>query len=240
MAALLEKLELDVMQANELEEAVNLAVKHRIPSIIVHPGLILDAVMLRSHSRGDFKIIAPVDWPRGETYGLPKFMGLNVDALDCDGFEFIVTPNRPESDIKNEMSMLTDFVRKHVSEVPEIRFVFNALTNEDTNNIKSMAKAVCAVKIPTLVRTDYKLKLQVSRANPEIQNNIISMIREITNVPLKISGNMNSIKAIMQCQDAAKFAVNLTQVKSIIKELQRQPEKLKEMLSLDESTEVDV
>jgi len=231
MAALLQRLELDIMQANELEEAIDLIIKHRIPTAIVHPGLILDAMMHRSRYQGTFKIITPVDWPKGEVYGLSKFMGLNVDALNSDGFEFMITPNRPESDIKNEMDMLIDFIRNHVSEIPEIRFVFNALTNEDQNNIKSMAKAVRGIRTPTLIRTDYKLKLQVSRANPEIQNDIIGMIKEIVDVPLKISGNMNSIKTIMQCQDASKFAVSLTQIRAIIKEIQRQPEKLKEMLS---------
>ena len=237
MAALLQKLELDIMQANELEEAVDLIVKHRIPTAIVHPGLVLDAMIRRSRYQGDFKIITPVDWPKGDIYGLPKFMGLDVDALNSDGFELMITPNRPESDIKNEMDMLTRFIREHVSEVPEIRFVFNALTNENKDNIKSMAKAVRGVRTPILIRTDYKLKLQVSRANPEIQNDIISMIKKIVDVPLKISGNMNSIKTIMQCQDASKFAVSLTQIRAIIKEIQRQPEKLKEMLSSDATEE---
>jgi len=237
MAVLLQKLELDIMQANELEEAIDLIVKHRIPTAIVHPGLVLDAMIRRSRYKGDFKIITPVDWPKGDIYGLPKFMGLDVDALNSDGFELMITPSRPESDIKNEMDMLTRFIREHVSAVPEIRFVFNALTNENKDNIKSMAKAVRGVKTPILIRTDHKLKLQVSRANPEIQNDIISMIKKIVDVPLKISGNMNSIKTIMQCQGASKFAVSLTQIRAIIKEIQRQPEKLKEMLSSDATEE---
>ena len=234
MAALLQKLELDIMQANELEEAINLIVKHQIPVAVVHPGLILDAIILRSQYKRmnqNFKIITPVDWPRGDIYGMPKLMGLSVDALSADGFEFMVTPNRSESEIENEMNTLTRFVREHISEIPEIRFVFNTLSNEDENNIKSMAKAIHGIKTPALIRTDYKLKLQVSRANPEVHNNIIDMIKEIVNIPLKISGNMNSVKTIMQCQGASKFAVSLTQIKAIIKEIQRQPEKLKEILS---------
>ena len=60
---------------------------------------------------------------------------------------------------------------------------------------------------------------------------MINKIKEIISVPVKISGNIKDVKSIMLCIDAIKYAVSLAQIKNIIKEVQRQPDQLKEILN---------
>ncbi len=65
MSSVLMKLELDIMQANELQQAIELAIEHSLPAIVIHPALYADATMHRLKRRGQFKLIIPVDWPKG-------------------------------------------------------------------------------------------------------------------------------------------------------------------------------
>ena len=60
---MLNRLEIDVMQANELIEAARLTVKHRLPSMIVHPDLSSEAFIARGQMGGKLKIITPAKRP---------------------------------------------------------------------------------------------------------------------------------------------------------------------------------
>lgn len=227
--ALLSRLEIDVMQANELFESVEIAVKYQVPALVVHPGLAFEAKTLRSTRQGRFKIITPVDWPKGENVGITKFRGLTTESLDADGYEFLLNAKKSVSDIQNEMRVLTDFVRSQISQIAEIRFVFGAqMISED--EYKNACAALNGIPLPQMVRTDHHIKLQTSKANPDIHNTYIKMLFEVIRPNVKISGNINSIKAITSCPDAQRYAVNLVQAKAIIKEIMQQPEELKELL----------
>ena len=229
MTALFNNIEIDVMQSNELADVVELAVKYAIPSIVVHPEISADALLQRIKWQGKFKILTPVDWPKGECYGDTKLRGLTIDSLNCDGFEFLLTGGRSQIDCQNEMSALTNFVRNHISPIVEIRFVLGAHHSDE--NVVDICKAMKSVPSPSCLRTNHQLKLQVSKANPDTHNEMINKIKEIISVPIKISGNIKDIKSMMLCQDAVKYAVSLAQIKNIIKEVQRQPDQLKEILS---------
>jgi hypothetical protein len=229
MNALFNNIEIDVMQSNELADVAELAVKYAIPSIIVHPEISADALLQRIKWQGKFKILTPVDWPKGECYGDTKLRGLTIDSLSCDGFEFLLSGGRSQADCQNEMSVLTDFVRNHISPTVEIRFVLGMHHSDE--NITDICEAMKFVPSPSCLRTNHQLKLQVSKANPDIHNEMISKIKEIISVPIKVSGNIKDVKSIMLCKDAYKYAVSLAQIKNIIKEVQRQPDQLKEILS---------
>jgi hypothetical protein len=86
--------------------------------------------------------------------------------------------------------------------------------------------------MPTYVRNDTQLKLQVSKANPDVHNDTMEMIADIIRVPVKIAGNINGFRVLTSCQGASRFGVNLLQAKAIIKEFQQQPsDELRELLS---------
>lgn len=215
---MLNKLEIDILQANELYEASQLTTKYKLPAIIVHQDLASQAYIVRNQLGGKYKIITPVDWPKGNTFGMAKVRGLPTEALENDGFEILLTGNKNVTETRNEAKLLTEFVKRHLSEKHEVRFVLGTFLR-DEGNIKNICEALKDVRTPTFIRNDTQLKLQVNRANVEAHNDTISMISSIFRAPMKISGNINSVQSVNTC-NAARFAVSLTQARTIIKEFQ--------------------
>lgn len=219
--AVYSKLEIDVMQLNEVQDAVHLAIKHKIPSLVVHQSLSGDAIMTRSKMGGKFKIITPVDWPKGEIFGDLKLRGLSFDSIETDGFEILLTAGKSETDTRNEARVLTEFLKGRIGDHVQVRFVLGS-SFRSYEQIENICKGLVGTRTPALIRTDIQLKTQINKANPDEHNKLIKMIASHINVPVKLSGNINTLKSITSCLDASKYAVNLLQAKAIIKELQTQ------------------
>jgi hypothetical protein len=233
--SVLTKLEIDVLVAGELDEAAQLAAKYHLPALVIHPGLAVEGHIARGRIRGQYKIITPIDWPKGEIFGSSKMRGLSTDALEAEGFEILLTPGKSEVDTRNEAKVITEFIRNHLGPLPEIRFVMGTLTRP-TEEIKIQSLGLKGVPLPAFVRNDISLKSQVSKANPDVHNANIDIMTESTKFPVKISGNINDLKAIASCKNADKFGVSLLQAKQIIKEFNSHPQKLKELLGDAEDT----
>ncbi len=230
MSGIFNRLELDVMQANELKESVELAFKYKFPAIVVHPGLASDALRARGAVRGQFKIITPVDWPKGDNFGNIKFRGLSMDAIEADGFEIMLTGGKTEGDTRNEAKALTDFVKKQISEQTEVRFVLGTYMR-DEENILALCRGLLHIRTPAVVRLDTQLKLQVSKGNTDEHNRFVAMVRSVVQVPVKVVGNVTGVRSVTGCPNAARYGVNLLQARTIIKEFQQQPGGLKDLLN---------
>jgi len=230
--SILNRLEIDVMTASEIEEAASLAHKYNLPGLVVHSGLSAEGHIARGRIGGKFKLITPVDWPKGENFGQPKLRGLTVDAFESDAFEILLTPNKNETETRNEAKSLHDFIRTHVGTAVEIRYVMGTLARSK-DQIESQMRGLKGLPTPAFVRNDIALKPQVSKANPEIHNANIELFKEIVRTPTKIAGNINSLKAVAACKNADLFGVNLTQAKQIIQQFNNHPVALKDMLVED-------
>lgn len=227
---MLTMLEIDAMQANELLEASQITAKYKLPSLIVHQDLSSEAFILRAQLQANYKIITPIDWPKGSNYGLLKLRGLSTDALEVEGFEILLSDSKNTADIKNEAQAITDFIKHHLTELHEIRFVLGTSIRND-EAIKRICEAIKSVRSPAYIRNDTALKTQIIKANPEIHNSTIDQISSVVKAPIKISGNISNFRTMIQCKRAKRFAVNLSQAKTIIKEYQSHPsEELKKLL----------
>lgn len=224
------KLEIDVMQATEIREAVELAVVHQMPAMVVHPDLVPETVVLRAVRQGRFNIIVPIDWPKGERNAMAKLQHINVDALSQDGFEILVSHKDSASATQAELKMLSEFIRVHLREVVEVRFVLGTIAR-DWDSIKRIVSVLKDVPAPAMLRTDCHLRTQQSKASPQVHNKLIHDIRELYNVPIKVSGNINSIRAVLTTR-ADRFAVSLKQAKTIIAEVKENPEKVRKLLAM--------
>lgn len=227
--AILQKLEIDVLQANELFDAVELAVKYTLPALVVHPNLATEALMIRGRRQGKFKLITPVDWPKGETFGNVKLRGLSQDALSLDGFEILLTPGKTEAETRNEAAALSQMIRDHLDDDAEVRFVLGSQV-VTAENLDLICKALIGIRTPKLVRNDVLTKTQATKANAETHQGFMAAVRQRLGVPIKLSGNIASIKIVTAC-DAAKFAVNLQQARAIIREYNQQPPELSSILA---------
>lgn len=231
------KLEIDVSQQSEIAEAVEFTFKYRLPALVVHQGLAGDALLARDRIGGQFKIIAPIDSPKGEVFGTQKLRGLNTSALQVDGFEILLTGDKSVLDTRNEAMALTDFIKKHLSQRIEVRFVLNVFSR-DKENINRMLEGLKTVRTPAFIRNDIGNKLQVSKANADIHNACVNNIREYIGAPIKISGNISTLKSIADCPEPKRYAVSLSNARTIVKEFQSQPKEIHELLKSDQSNNV--
>lgn len=245
--AITTKLEIDVLQAAEMSDAFNLANEHKMPAVVVHPGLTAPAIVMRGQRRGQFKIITPIDWPKGDVYGLNKLRGCTQDNLASDGFEIMVSGDRTAQEIVNEVMVITDFIKRHISPAgavapqKEIRFVLGAFVRDEAE-VLAAAAAMTQIQAPAMVRIDHHLKAQSGRTNPKALCALMDKIRHACGVPIKLSGNIESLLTIAAClgrresavaegeTGAARFAVSLTQARAIIQELLLQPQELRRLL----------
>lgn len=229
MATILNKLEIDVMQSSELHEASELAHKHRLSGLVIHPGLVHEAQVARGRVRGAFQLIVPVDWPKGEVYGMRKMRGLSIDAFDAEGFEIMLTCNVPTDDIHKEAIEITNFIRQHLTDLTEVRFVLST-GSRAAPQVLEICRRLLSIPLPALLRNDINTKLQVSRANPDLHNQTVADIHSVIKAPVKISGNINDMRMATACTGAAKFGVSLLQARTIIKEYIQQPDQVMKML----------
>jgi hypothetical protein len=227
------KLEIDIMQANELDQAIQLAVAHKLPAIVVHQQLVTSAMASRIRRNGQFKIIVVVDWPKGDTYGIGKLRGLNREMMEVDGYEILLTGGKTEIETKNEAKLITEFIRTYINSSVEIRFVLGCYIRTEDEVIAS-ARIMKDIKAPKYIRTDTHLRMQITKANLKTHTALVESIRRVCASPLKLSGNIDSIRTIAGClqlpQAPARFAVSLQQLQQIIKDLQKQPDELRMLL----------
>lgn len=211
-----QKLELDIMQASELNEAMELAHVYKMKTVVVHPDLIVDAMMQRTRRQGTYQILTPVDWPKGEKVGITKFHSMSIQSLSCDGFE-IALSTRSQGETQAETLAITNFIRTHLPQIREVRFVLGCLS-KTKSEIDTLCQAIKSIPAPSLLRTDINLKCTQLKANISAHTACVDDIKSIINRPIKLCGNINSAKMVTSCK-ADKYGVSLKQAQTIIKEL---------------------
>lgn len=214
------KLEIDVLAINELQEAIQLAIKSFVPAIVVHSKLIQEAIILRGRMNGRFKIITPIDWPKGEKTGIAKWHSQPMDVFEADGFEIVLAANRKAGEINRDIIESTEFVKEKIGDEFDVRFTINSHDISD-DGLENIATAFQKVRQPSLIRSDTQTKTQQSKANVETHNKFISTFKKYVATPLKVSGNINDLRTAAVI-GSNKLAVNLVQAKSIIKEFTKQ------------------
>ena len=237
MLSLIRKLEIDVMQANELAQAIELACVYRMPAMVVHQDLATEAVIQRAKRQAVYcKIITPINWPKGDKRGATKMHNTPVTALSQDGFEIMLCP-RGFGELQAEAAELTHFIRNYLPLASEIRFIVGALTYNLTD-VLVMCDALRAIPTPNFIRTDTNLRIQQARANHTSHNEILTAIRRATALPVKLSGNIGTVKMMVLCK-ADRYAVSLKQAQAIVKEITENPAKVEKLLANAETDAVE-
>lgn len=217
MSIIFSKIEIDVSQISEIKEASELCRTQGIPAIIVHPSLSSLAIIEKGSQKGRYKIGSPIDSPKGELEGVAKFRHLTTDTLEADIFEISINIlNKTVKQLETYFVNLHEFVRSKISNC-EIRYTIVGL---DKSNVESLVMAISNSPVPAMLRNDMPLKTQVKLADISAHRNYISYIREHTNIPLKIGGNITYqvAESLLSEFRSLYFAVNLSQANSINKE----------------------
>lgn len=212
----LTKIELDIYKHNEIKEACEFAFKYRCPVIVVPPELVSQARLHRGVAQGKFKIVSSIDAPKGINYAHNKLRGVPVEAMSADGFEIMLTGGDKKA-IVNEIKFLSTLSRDYFPPGTEVRFTLG-VDKRDSEQVKNMLEAFKAVPQPALLRTTPLTSVKVASGTHEYHNNIKKLISDIYRCKIKISGNINR-NVIVNC-DAHRYAMNIEQARSIIREAQ--------------------
>lgn len=225
---LITKLEVDLFQARELDEAVPLLTAWKIPAIVVHQDLVAKAMMLRAVNQAKFKIFAPFDSPKGLLRSTLKFRDVALNVLSADGFEVQLSSSVTGKLANQEISEISELVRK-INPMAELRFVLGALSTASTI-WTHYVEAIKKFNVGGLIRTDHHTSIQQSKANCAVHTTTLEQVRAITSKGIKLSGNISSLKVIAKCP-ADRYGVNFKQVRDIVGEIQKDPRKYEDLVA---------
>lgn len=217
--AICAKLEIDVMQAKEIEEATDLAIANCLPALVVHQDLVSQMFFYRGRKQGKFKIIMPIDWPKGNLSGSTKFRDVPIQVLQQDGFEVVMTPAKSDAMALSEIINITNLIKSYVNPTAELRICVEALSRPEEEwmpYIRALSKTVP----PDLIRIDHNNT--TTKANAANHSDIVAKITANAPWPVKVSGNV-TLKTALQFKNT-RFGVSLKQAKDIIGEIKNAPD----------------
>ena len=206
---MLQNVEVDINKAAHIKPAIQQMIRHKCQAMVVSPDLVTSATIDRGISRCNFKIITTIDWPKG-TQGLSdKFRGLPTEALNADGFEILLPPNKKVGILK-EVKFLSEFFRNHFPQTTEFRFVLGWYAiGRDPEMLMEMCEACKTIPTPSLIRTTHLTKIPAAESTVESHQKMVEAIKSVKRMPVKISGNVNHA-AYRSCK-ADKFACSYEQ-----------------------------
>lgn len=214
----LPNVEIDVLKQAQLRAATDFAAKHDCRALVVAPELTTDATIARAMIRHAHKIIAAIDWPKGNQFMADKFRGVPSQSLNCDGFEILLT-NRDRGSIAKEIRFLNSFLRDHFPPTTEIRFVFGWFYPGRTEDqFKNMCDALKSIPNPALIRTTHLTKVSSTEGSVESHNELVKMIHAQKRAPVKVSGNVD-IRVYSGCKLADRFACTIEQAVELHKQI---------------------
>lgn len=192
-------------------------IKNKIPAVVCSPELVEIVAVDRSQFSYAYKIYCAVDFDDGRNYGLDKVRNLPRSCLLADGFEIRLTAGRNEKETLNEMRGLTEFF-KQINVSKEIRWALSLRgtpPSQFDNCLKNVKKWPAS-----MIRTDVNVDSPLASLESHVVD--VSVVRNFTNFPVKISGDVDYDTVVSLMSDVARFDVSLDQARSIIRNFKDQ------------------
>lgn len=206
------KMELNVLDYNApLPRVSEFAYKHRCPAIVVLPQLVPAFVADREAKRGNYRVIAAVDFG-GTSFAMQKVRDMGGDATAADGFDIMCSTGRPANEIFNEIKSVSDFL-KSINQLAEIRWVLGAFTRPDAE-IQNILKCFAKYNVSWLRVDQHVVDPKIT---PAQHFGMVESIRRGCKLPLKISGNVNrEVVDHFEKDKSVRFDVTLEQANTIL------------------------
>lgn len=209
------RLELNVVKAStNTQHVADLASRYRIPALVVEPSYVAPLMTYRSMSGSRYKIICAIDFPTGQNFAMDKLKRSNPDFTAADGFEILLSNDRSEVELRNEMKSLYEFIKMQ-NRLLEIRWCLGAYHRNESNleyAVRNMVKYP-----PSYVRVDSHVDLP--KVELEQHEQAINSIREQVQYPIKVSGNVDLELFKKLETKVARFDVNVDQLNQIVYDL---------------------
>jgi len=218
------RLELNLFDATTNPAFVSeFAIKHRIPTIVTAPEYLAPLMSHRLARGGQYKLIAAIDYPKGKNFAMDKLKRTHSDFVAADGFEILLSNNRTEIELRNEMRTLHSFLKMQ-NRMAEIRWCLG-MGSRKQENTERILKGLLKFP-PSYIRTDHHLELPKIVAKDHLSH--AELIRKYVPYPTKISGNVDykTLKELKDNKLIRRFDVSLDQLKSILYECDKEQKEL--------------
>ena len=213
------KFEINILESNGNPiAAADFAQHNRCPAVVAHPNHLAQLMANRNAKRGQYLIIAALDFPAGKKFSTDKLFSAGSDISSAEGYDILLTPNKTQVESRNEMKALHEFL-KQINPIVDIRWTLGAFTR-DTKEIQNFLEnmKVCA---PKWIRVDQHLDLP--NISLKDHNKIVKLIKKTFNRSIKLSGNVD-LKLVKKYRnkDNIRFDVTMEQAVTIVKALEKE------------------
>jgi hypothetical protein len=210
------QLEVNLLSANTKPEYVSeFVLKNRIPTIVAYPEYIAPLVAHRAIRNGPYKIICAIDFPAGSNFAMDKIFRSNPDFVGADGYDFLLSTNRTDIELYNEMMAIFRFIKGN-RPMSQIRWALKMHTHKSQglSALKHMKKVP-----PAFVRLNSEL--EVPKLGVTKHREYIKLASKQIPYPIKVCGNVDLtlIEKLTGEANVKRFDVSLDQAEAIIREL---------------------
>lgn len=211
------KFEINVTSSNvDPIAAADFAQRNRCPAVVVHPEYIAQTVNNKIAKRGNYSIIATVDFPKGQRFSIDKLNMSGEDIGAAEGYDVLLSTHRSQVESNNEMRAVLQFLRS-LNPVVDLRWSLKMHTDseEDSRKIlENLAKHPCR-----FVRVDPHL--DIPNVGLEQHKKHFALIREFMATPIKLSGNLDleTVRFFAENHPNCRFDVTMEQAVSIVQKL---------------------
>jgi len=202
------KLEIVADPSQDYRAISDFAIKHRCRAVVVNPDLVMPYTVEKSAKGAQYQIIATIDHPKGEIFGLDKIYRIDRAAFDnADGFDILPTPGKSQIESRNEIRFLVEFIHQ-MKPQSSIRLNLGMRTRskQEVENYLLAAKEYP----PHFIRTDIHTSLQDTINHANDYGIVVSHVA----YPIIASGNITEID-IDANPKIDRFAVNFDQAQEI-------------------------
>lgn len=212
-------IDIDVMQPENLVEALQIANSEQFNAIIVPPENTVQAIIAKSRSRSDVELLIGIDW-QCQRKGADKFRGIPREALEADGYQVVISID-DSSYIPTEILNITDFVDNHIGRSKKLAFVLQS-TKQESLVYSAIDSIISMSKFPRMVRIDNSTR---GIATKKAIANITTKLQSIRSSGLAIglSGYSESLEVMaglcINCPNVVRFAASIAQARSLVTQM---------------------
>lgn len=130
------KFEINITDTNvDPVAAADFAQRNRCPAVVVSPEYIAQTVNNKIAKRGNYSIIATVDFPKGQRFSLEKLNRSGDDIGAAEGYDVLLSTHRSQVECNNEMRAILQFL-KSLNPVVDLRWSLRMHTDSDEDSRK--------------------------------------------------------------------------------------------------------
>lgn len=178
-----------ITSEKDLNDLKLLYSKMRFSCLMTVPELIQFSGVFKSFVGGKFDIIALVDYPKGSKFSCDKFKGVSSEFFLVDGYDITLSIEKTASEVCTEIKEIYTFIRQMIGENLKIIYTLS-MAQRDHDSIGRICDAINSYP-PNYIKLESLTTLQPTKANLEVHQSNIELLKRYTSKEIIICGNIH-------------------------------------------------